>query len=65
MKYTILLAALCSIALSACQNAFPPVPENNRQVVRPKGSSDIEKPWGGITSKEGDAVLGPLSNMRR
>lgn len=65
MKYTLLLAALCSATLTCCQNSLPPVPENDRQVVRPKGSSDIEKPWGGITPKEGDAVLGPLSNMRR
>jgi len=65
MKYafitTIILATLCT----SCQRALPPVPDNGRVVVQPKGSTDIVKPWNGTTRQEGDAVLGPLSNARR
>lgn len=65
MKYMLVIAAVCALGLSACQTSVPPVPASNRQVVKPKGSTEVEKAWGGITEKEGDAVLGPLSNMRR
>ncbi len=65
MKYTfittIILAALCT----SCHQTLPPVPDNGRVVVQPKGSTDIVKPWNGTTRQEGDAVLGPLSNARR
>lgn len=41
------------------------VPDSGREVVGPRGTSDTEKPWNAPTKSEGDAVLGPLSNMRR
>lgn len=41
------------------------VPDSGREVVRPQGSTSVEKPWNAPTKTEGDAVLGPLSNMRR
>ena len=49
----------------SCTNGVAPGPDNGRQVVRPRGSSDVEKSWNIITKAEGDAALGPLSNMRR
>lgn len=50
---------------SACQRSLPPVPPSNRTVVGPPGSTDTTTPWNRITKKEGDGVLGPLSNERR
>ena len=41
------------------------VPDSGRQVVGPQGSTDVEKPWNATPRAEGDAILGPLSNMRR
>lgn len=60
----------CVMVLSAlfcvsCQTRLPMVPDSGRTVVGPQGSSDIEKPWNATPRAEGDAVLGPLSNMRR
>lgn len=54
---------LLSFLLVACTPSVPPVPENGRVVVGPKGSSEREKPWNNITQKEADAKLGPLSGM--
>lgn len=51
--------------MSSCTGTVSMVPDNGRQVVRPKGSSDVEKSWNQTTRAEGDAALGPLSNMRR
>lgn len=59
----IYLPLLCSFLLTACNPPVPPVPDNGRVVVRPKGSSEREKPWNNITQKEADAKLGPLSGM--
>lgn len=66
MKNGVLLCALLlCVAAPACQRSVPPVPQSNRQVVQPRGSSDVLKPWNGTTRQEGDAILGPLSNTRR
>ena len=56
------LAALCC---ASCQNRLPMVPDSGRKVVGPQGSTDVEKPWNATPRAEGDAILGPLSNMRR
>lgn len=66
MKYTaITLSILAGICLSACQRGVPMVPPTERTVVGPEGSTQTVKSWSGITEQEGNAVLGPLSNMRR
>lgn len=65
MKYTFITAIALTSLCTSCQRAVPPVPDNGRVVVQPKGSTDIVKPWNGTTRQEGDAVLGPLSNARR
>ncbi len=54
---------LSPLMLTACTPPVPPVPDNGRVVVGPKGSSEREKPWNNITQKEADAKLGPLSGM--
>lgn len=59
-------AVLCAVPLlGSCQRSVPPVPQSNRQVVPPRGSTDVTKPWNHLNKLEGDAVLGPLSEMRR
>ena len=65
MKYTLIATLALATLCTSCQRALPPVPDNGRVVVQPKGSTDIVKPWNGTTRQEGDAVLGPLSNARR
>lgn len=66
MKYTVITISLLSaISLSSCQNSVPMVPPTTRTVVGPEGSVRSSKSWSGITEQEGNAVLGPLSNMRR
>ena len=54
-----------SAVLASCQTSIPMVPDSGRKVVPPQGSTNTEKPWNAPTKTEGDAVLGPLSNMRR
>lgn len=41
------------------------VPPSTREVVPPQGSTATPKSWSRVTEQEGNAVLGPLSNMRR
>ena len=67
MMKSIFITALLGVtaAMVSCTNGVAPVPDNGRQVVRPRGSSDVEKSWNIITKAEGDVALGPLSNMRR
>jgi len=57
--------ALSLACLAACQSSMPAVPDSGRTVVGPKGSTNIKKPWNKTTPHEGNAILGPLSNMRR
>lgn len=64
MKYLLMLALVLPL-LCQCQRSLPPVPQSNRPVVAPRGSSDVVKPWNETTRQEGDSILGPLSNMRR
>lgn len=59
------LVALSAAVLPSCQRSVPSVPASNRTVVAPKGSTDVSKSWSILTKTEGDAVLGPLSNVRR
>lgn len=59
------LLLVATAGLGSCQRSVPPVPQSNRRVVEPKGSTDITKPWNHLNKVEGDAVLGPLSEMRR
>ncbi|MBE6418708.1 MAG: hypothetical protein E7031_01100 [Akkermansiaceae bacterium] len=61
--YTLVVAA--SVMMVSCQPALPMVPDSGRTVVPPQGSTTTEKPWNAPTKTEGDAALGPLSNMRR
>lgn len=61
----ITMTILVATFLCSCQRAVPLVPENSRPVVGPRASSNVVKPWNGTTRQEGDAILGPLSNMRR
>lgn len=61
--YALMIAA--SAVGVSCQPAMPMVPDSGRKVVPPQGSTGTEKPWNAPTKTEGDAVLGPLSNMRR
>jgi len=60
LTLTLVLPLLCQ-----CHRTLPPVPQSHRPVVAPRGSTDVVKPWNGTTRQEGDAILGPLSNMRR
>lgn len=62
---TMMALAVGVLAATSCQRSMPPVPPSNRTVVGPSGSTDVSKPWNRITQREGDAVLGPLSNVRR
>lgn len=64
-RYALLALALCVAAAPSCQRTLPPVPDSNRKVVGPKGSTDVTKSWNHLTRNEGDAILGPLSNARR
>lgn len=61
----IFLMAAGLLAEVSCENSVPPVPPSGRKVVEPRGSSDVTKPWNHTTEREGEAILGPLSNMRR
>ncbi|MBQ4593986.1 MAG: hypothetical protein IKC90_06875 [Akkermansia sp.] len=67
MNKSVVFTAIVAVAalVAACQPALPMVPDSGREVVRPQGSTSVEKPWNAPTKTEGDAVLGPLSNMRR
>lgn len=56
---------LAALGLSSCQNSLAMVPPNSRPVVGPEGSTGNVKSWSRVTEQEGNAVLGPLSNMRR
>lgn len=60
-----MLLVASSMVMTACESAVAPVPPSNRKVVEPRGSSDVTKPWNQTTRQEGDAILGPLSGMRR
>lgn len=64
---TRLLTFLPLIALSftACELPMAEVPPNTRKVVGPSGTSANVKPWNETTKQEGDATLGPLSDMNR
>ncbi|MBR5213069.1 MAG: hypothetical protein IKV92_02305 [Akkermansia sp.] len=65
-KITVLTGAVVFAALAAsCQRSLPLVPDSGREVVRPQGTTSVEKSWNAPTRSEGDAVLGPLSNVRR
>lgn len=64
IKHLLMLALVLPL-LCQCQRPLPPVPQSHRPVVAPRGSTDVVKPWNGTTRQEGDAILGPLSNMRR
>jgi len=66
MKYkTITAILLIAAGLRSCQPSVPMVPPTNRMIVGPEGSTPTVKSWSGVTEQEGNAVLGPLSNMRR
>ncbi|MBR5895060.1 MAG: hypothetical protein IKZ13_05925 [Akkermansia sp.] len=66
MKFIIIaMIAVSGACLCSCQRSVPMVPQTNRVVVPPSGSTDSPKSWSRVTEQEGNAVLGPLSNMRR
>lgn len=65
MNKFILLSGIVALLVASCQPSVPMVPDSGREIVRPQGSTISEKPWNAPTKTEGDAVLGPLSNMRR
>ncbi|MDO5472497.1 MAG: hypothetical protein Q4F35_04085 [Akkermansia sp.] len=66
MKYIVISATVLAAAcMSSCQRSVPMVPPSTREVVPPQGSTVTPKSWSRVTEQEGNAVLGPLSNMRR
>ncbi len=54
-----------ALSFAACELPMDEVPPNTRKVVGPAGTSDNVKPWNETTKQEGDATLGPLSDMNR
>lgn len=60
-----LILPMMALVLTACQTSMPEVPSSGRKVVGPRGSSESLKPWSVPTKQEGDATLGPLSDMNR
>ncbi len=62
---TAIFAATGIILCASCQSSPPTVPDSGRVVVEPRGSESNTKSWNTIQKSEGDAQLGPLSNMRR
>lgn len=54
-----------ALVAASCQPALPEVPDSGRTVIAPRGSSENLKPWSVPTKQEGDATLGPLSDMNR
>ena len=65
MKHILLMALPVLVVATSCNVKMPPVPPSNRTVVEPGGSSRSVKPWNETTKQEGDAVLGPLSDVNR
>lgn len=65
MKYVFLMMLPMLMVTVGCNSKMPPVPPSNRTVVEPGGSSRSVKPWNETTKQEGDAVLGPLSDVNR
>ncbi len=61
MNRILILAALL---LTACHSSLPPVPQTNRKVVEPSGSTGTVKSWNQVTKQENDAVL-PFGQERR
>ena len=63
--FTAILAATGILLCASCQSSPPTVPDSGRVVVEPRGSENNTKSWNTIQKGEGDALLGPLSNVRR
>ncbi len=63
MKAILITLPLLAL-LASCQPTLPDAPPSNRTVVQPRGSSNTEKSWSGVTKQEADAVL-PFNTMRR
>lgn len=61
----LILLPLVALSLSSCELPMAEVPPNTRKVVGPSGTSENVKPWNETTKQEGDATLGPLSDMNR
>lgn len=59
------LLPLVAFSLVSCELPMDEVPPNTRKVVGPSGTSENVKPWNETTKQEGDATLGPLSDMNR
>lgn len=64
-KAVVSLLLLSALGLTSCQPSVAMVPPNTRPVIGPEGSAGDVKSWSRVTEQEGNAVLGPLSNMRR
>lgn len=64
-KRYILILLMAALMVPACRTSMPEVPPSSRKVVGPSGSSENLKPWSVPTKQEGDATLGPLSDMNR
>ena len=66
MKY-VMIASLVLVAsvVTSCTRSVPMVPPTTRTVVGPEGRTRGVTSWSGVTEQEGNAALGPLSNMRR
>lgn len=65
MKYILTITLPVLLLATGCNHKMPTVPPSNRTVVEPGGSSRSVKPWNETTKQEGDAVLGPLSDVNR
>lgn len=61
----LMLLPMVALTMVSCELPMDEVPPNTRKVVGPPGSSENVKPWNETTKQEGDATLGPLSDMNR
>ena len=61
----VLLIAFAALTLVSCELPMDDVPPNTHPVVGPEGTTRAVKPWSQPTKQEGDATLGPLSDMNR
>lgn len=59
-----IVPAALAVSLPSCTPAMPPVPDSGRTVVGPRGSTEQEKPWNGMSKQEAESIL-PFGTNRR
>ena len=63
--FALSLALVLVLSMSSCQRKLELVPDEGRRApVAPQKEGRV-KAWNGIIKQEGDAVRGPMSDMRR